>query len=444
MAELTAREQYAVELINRARADPAAEAARYGIALDAGLPSGTIDATPKEPLAVVGALSLAAARHAADMLARDYFGHTGRDGSTPKERIDEAGWRPERSSSVRWGENLSGAFQFAASDAQTLMDDHHERLFRSEGHRLNMLECGFSEVGVGEAVGPFRWDGTTYPYSSLLTQDFADGGRTYITGVVIDDRDGDGSYDIGEGVSRVRVTVTADGFEATSRTARAGGYAIEVALGEDYEVTFSGRKLDGVVVAVAAVTDGNVKIDAIAGEAILPPEPDVLRGGKGRDELIGTRSDDRILGLGGNDRLFGRAGEDRLDGGSGRDRIVAGSGDDVLFGGNGPDKLFGDAGADTLDGGRGGDVLDGGAGDDLMIGGAGRDRYVYTSGVDTIAFATKDKVDLSALGLSDFASDVAPLLSRSGRATVLDLGRTDGIVFLDTGVADLSAEDFIF
>ena len=45
-------EQYLLELINRGRADPAAEAARYGIDLNEGLSPGTISSDPKQPLAV--------------------------------------------------------------------------------------------------------------------------------------------------------------------------------------------------------------------------------------------------------------------------------------------------------------------------------------------------------------------------------------------------------
>jgi hypothetical protein len=39
-------EQYMLELLNRARANPAAEAARHGIDLNEGLPAGTISTTP--------------------------------------------------------------------------------------------------------------------------------------------------------------------------------------------------------------------------------------------------------------------------------------------------------------------------------------------------------------------------------------------------------------
>src|SRR6188474_103953 len=56
-------EQLLVELINRARSDPAAEAARYGIDLNLGLPPGTITTAPKQPLAPHQALVNAAGAH---------------------------------------------------------------------------------------------------------------------------------------------------------------------------------------------------------------------------------------------------------------------------------------------------------------------------------------------------------------------------------------------
>ena len=48
---MTAADQYILELVNRARLDPAGEAARLGIDLNEGLAAGTISATPKDPYA---------------------------------------------------------------------------------------------------------------------------------------------------------------------------------------------------------------------------------------------------------------------------------------------------------------------------------------------------------------------------------------------------------
>ena len=62
MSRLTPFEQYMLELINRARADPLAEAARLGVGLNEGLPPGRISPDAKQPLAANDMLNAAAAR----------------------------------------------------------------------------------------------------------------------------------------------------------------------------------------------------------------------------------------------------------------------------------------------------------------------------------------------------------------------------------------------
>ena len=57
MSEPTALDQYLIELINRARLDPAGEAARLGIDLNQGLSQGKINTAPKQPLAFDPALT---------------------------------------------------------------------------------------------------------------------------------------------------------------------------------------------------------------------------------------------------------------------------------------------------------------------------------------------------------------------------------------------------
>jgi hypothetical protein len=59
----TAQDQLVVELINRGRADPAAGAVRYGIALNEGVDAGsTISTTAKQPVAINLNLTSAAGR----------------------------------------------------------------------------------------------------------------------------------------------------------------------------------------------------------------------------------------------------------------------------------------------------------------------------------------------------------------------------------------------
>lgn len=94
-------------------------------------------------------LHLAAERHSADMAAHDYFDHTSRDGRTFDQRIRAAGFTFHLA-----GENIAKGQPTAASVVRAWLN--------SPGHRANIMNCGFTHIGVGHnAKGP-TW-----------TQDFA-------------------------------------------------------------------------------------------------------------------------------------------------------------------------------------------------------------------------------------------------------------------------------
>lgn len=261
-------ETYMLELVNRGRTDPNAEAARYGIDLNKDLAAGTINSSSKEPLAFSSFLNVSADKHSQSMLDDNYFSHTGSDGSTATERMFAANWT---SATGNWttGENIS----FQASTAPTVgfnantIDSHHKGLFLSSGHRTNIMSETFSEVGIGQKVGAFtQSDGTTFNFSSMLTQNFTDGGRTFLTGVVITDSDSDQFYDIGEGIGGVTVTATGAGGTFTTTTWDSGAYALAVADGS-YTVTFAGGTLGGTVTKQVNVSGKNAKVDALSAEA---------------------------------------------------------------------------------------------------------------------------------------------------------------------------------
>jgi serralysin len=105
MAQPSAFEQYFLELVNRARANPGAEAARLGIDLNQGLGNGTIANTAKQPLAMNDLLNTSAQAHSDWMLATDTFSHTGANGSSPGDRMKAAGYG--FTGSWAWGENIS-------------------------------------------------------------------------------------------------------------------------------------------------------------------------------------------------------------------------------------------------------------------------------------------------------------------------------------------------
>jgi uncharacterized protein YkwD len=85
-------------------------------------------------------LDAAAQRHAEDMLARAYFAHESPEGKTVRERARAAGydWRAV-------GENIA--------EGQLSIAEVMETWMNSPGHRRNILDKGFKELGVGLALG---------------------------------------------------------------------------------------------------------------------------------------------------------------------------------------------------------------------------------------------------------------------------------------------------
>ncbi|GGV16384.1 hypothetical protein GCM10010495_33340 [Kitasatospora herbaricolor] len=92
------------------------------------------------PVAVNAKLQSAAQVHSDDMAARDYFDHADPEGHHADTRINATGYRWSR-----WGENIARGQQ----DAAAVMD----AWMNSPGHRANILNCDFKEIGVGVTLG---------------------------------------------------------------------------------------------------------------------------------------------------------------------------------------------------------------------------------------------------------------------------------------------------
>lgn len=196
---------------------------------------------------------------------------------------------------------------------------------------------------------------------------------------------------------------------------------------------------------------------------------DRLHGGSGRDQVVGDGGDDRLIGAGGRDRLSGGGGDDFLNGGSGDDLLVGGAARDRLVGGDGDDRLDGGAGDDRLEGRAGRDVLSGAGGADLLIGGEGVDRFVFElarhstptapdriedfeRGVDRIDLSAIDVVSdgiagdntITFIGAARFSNTAAELRFSAGRLEG-DLdgdGRADFLIFVN-GARNLTQGDLI-
>ncbi|MFE9560004.1 CAP domain-containing protein [Streptomyces sp. NPDC006487] len=89
-------------------------------------------------------LTKAAQSYSDSMAATGNFSHTGSDGSQPKDRVEAAGY-----SWSQTGENIA----MGQRDAAAVMDSW----MNSPGHRANILNCSFTEIGVGINSGGGPW-----------------------------------------------------------------------------------------------------------------------------------------------------------------------------------------------------------------------------------------------------------------------------------------------
>ncbi|MFJ6350480.1 CAP domain-containing protein [Streptomyces sp. NPDC054835] len=139
---VAARPATGQETQRRARAAPAAAgtAAQY---IDQVLALANTERRKAgcEPLRSDARLRTAAQRHADDMSDRDYYAHDTPEGRSPGDRITAAGYDWST-----WGENI---FRGPHTPAEAV-----DGWMNSEGHRRNILNCAFKEMGVGVNLTP--------------------------------------------------------------------------------------------------------------------------------------------------------------------------------------------------------------------------------------------------------------------------------------------------
>ncbi|MBC7782853.1 MAG: hypothetical protein H7144_03355 [Burkholderiales bacterium] len=440
----TADEQYMVELLNRARANPVAEAQSfngyndgrgntYNGDLNEGLSSEAISSASKQPLAINPFLTDAARTHSQWMVDNDTFSHTGAGGSSIGSREEAAGY----SGASTWGENIAANWGYPQPPVPTeTVSDQHRSLFTDmsipgRGHRTNLLSNSFKEVGVGVATG--LWPMQGYNYQALATtQDFGTKSTTYLTGVAYADTTSANSfYTPGEGLSGVTVQAVriSDGHTVSTTTWASGGYSLALGAGS-YNIQATGGAL-GSTIYYNNVTVGseNVKRDFVAGHTADPnpggPAPTpfakvvsrtlVVTGTSGGDAITLTLKGSKYVASmngaslsfstslvdsmavkagAGNDTvvnataapayLEGSDGKDNLTGGPGNDSIYGDGSNDYLDGGAGNDQIVGSGGADVIKGGNGNDRIYGGAGIDNIDAGAGNDRLYGGDGADSL------------------------------------------------------------
>jgi Ca2+-binding RTX toxin-like protein len=374
MSNPTAQEQLMLELVNRARLNPNAEARRMGINLNSNPVYGSINGNAKQPLAFDPSLTNAARGHSQWMLANNTFSHTGASGSQPANRAMSAGY-----ASGYVGENIAWVGSSKSINLNDSVGTLHRNLFNSSGHRFNMMLEDYRQAGVGILSGRFANNGRNWN-AAMASMSFGNvfGADSWLTGVSFNDRNNNGFYDIGEGLAGVNVQAVRqeDGAAFYAQSMTAGGYQLQLGAG-NYTVTFWGGGINQAVSQNLSIGAQNVKLDV---------NPSL------------TVQSSTSTTLGNNTRRLNLLGIADLNG-------TGNSLDNTLAGNDGNNQLDGGWGNDTLLGGLGNDILAGGAGNDTLTGAQGNDQFLFNrhdGGVDTITDFCRTSGNLDKLVLNGF------------------------------------------
>ena len=260
--EPTPEEVLILEFINRARANPDADVLR--IAPPGKSPRDGVDFDmfrkemaefqPMPPLVFDLAL-LKAARWHSSYQQKHGQGHNeepgkaGFTGATPGDRVRAAG-APQGG----WGENCFIFGKDPWDGHVAFVVDYGAGpggMLAGRGHRRNILNPGFTLVGCGSLP-----NGGT----SAVTHVFSTAGPRHVGGVVYDDRDRDGFYDVGEGIGGLEIS----SGDTTTTSWKSGGYALAIGDREaKVSISIEGKKYSKTFPAGGA----NIKFD------VTPPSP---------------------------------------------------------------------------------------------------------------------------------------------------------------------------
>ncbi len=288
MSQPTAKEQELLELINRMRSNPAAELALLLNSTDAAVVDGlsyyNIDRAALQaqwnqliaaaPLAWAGGLKDAAATHNQAMIAQKQQAHVLPGEANIPTRITQAGYQ-----STYYGENVYAASESVAYTHTGLAIDWGKGTNSTGGiqtpalHRLNLMSQNVREVGISAIE-----DDSIQPIGPLVvTEDFGNRaaltGKGWLLGVAFEDKNQDGWYQTGEGLSDVSVKITGidNKFSDTISVESAGGYQELLNPGR-YQIDFSrnGQSIGSRIAAIDPKAPNNVKVDLVLPLVTIP------------------------------------------------------------------------------------------------------------------------------------------------------------------------------
>lgn len=299
-ADPTAQELHFLYEVNRARHDPPAWAAEYGLGSQTGgdgMPVTLIGVAPRPPLALNMTLVGSARFKAQEMATNDYFDHHSMVGPNfywPNELVRDVFGYPLpmqmpamcmmpncymmyddsnqiESIAAGFGPDRFDLSQGVNAMIGLIMDTDYPNL----AHRVHLLGMDdfnalFVEAGPGYGLSMAALYHNYWAFHTGMKAS----AETFLTGVVFHDGNGNSRFDPGEGLAGV--TVQAGLFSAM--TGATGGYSMAIPSGT-HAVTCGGGGFDGSASASVGVTGFNREVDFISGrenaylDFVSVPEP---------------------------------------------------------------------------------------------------------------------------------------------------------------------------
>jgi uncharacterized protein YkwD len=279
-------EQYILELINAARANPAAEGRMLASITDGSisqyyttfgvdrnqLVSDFASYPVVPPLAFNSDLNVAARQQSLDQARAGYEGHVSCNGDTVEDRIDNAGynWYALGENVFAYVEDPFFGHVGLNVDWGVPTLDHRDNIMNLVNGYPMFKEIGISYVPTSApGFGPF-----------VMTEDFctpADNTESFVLGVVYNDANHDGAYDMGEGLGGVTITTDTGAYYTT--TSASGGYVLPLPTGSGtMTITASGGGLgEPRVRKISYGNATNVKVDFTTAQPSNGPALPVVR-----------------------------------------------------------------------------------------------------------------------------------------------------------------------
>jgi|GEM_PF-4581353 hypothetical protein len=238
--------QWFLYMLNRARHDPAAYQREQSLSADLS------NVAPRQPLAFSDLLRASSQFHSDEMAEHNYFDHQSAvTGQWPNANARDFGYPLPDS----WANDKNNIESIAAgySDARTALNG----LLESQGHRNHLLGVSsFFAANIEGGVGYAKDTSAAFTHYWSVHLARRTKPQVFLTGVVFDDLNDNGTYDPGEGSPGIRVSLP----DRETLTNEAGGWSLIASRDTTNKLKWHGPFGERAI--LVDVADQNREVDA--------------------------------------------------------------------------------------------------------------------------------------------------------------------------------------